>query len=169
VEHCVTELAANIDIVKEQIRIAAGERLSYDQEDVKLNAHAIECRINAEDATRNFFPSPGTVKQLRLPHGLGVRIDEGIYEGYEVPYDYDSLLLKLMVRGKTRDETIARMQRALDEMRIAGMETNILFHQVALEDEAFKSGDYTTEFITTQKIAEKVQERARILRKLDTV
>jgi acetyl-CoA carboxylase biotin carboxylase subunit len=168
VEHCVTELAANVDIVKEQIRIAAGERLSYTQEEVSLNAHAIECRINAEDVMRNFFPCPGKVTHLRLPHGLGVRIDEGIYEGYEVPCDYDSLLLKLLVRGKTREETISRMQRALAEIKIEGMETNVIFHQVALEDETFKSGSYTTEFIAQQEIVHKVQERARILKKLGT-
>ena len=168
VEHCVTELAANVDIVKEQIKIAAGERLSYNQDDISLTAHAIECRINAEDASRNFFPCPGTITHLRLPHGLGVRIDEGIYEGYEVPHHYDSLLLKLMVRGKTRDETIARMQRALGEMRIQGVNTNTLFHQIALEDETFKSAMYTTDFINKQRIIPKVQERARILKKLES-
>ena len=168
VEHCVTELATNVDIVKEQIKIAAGERLSYNQDEVNLNAHAIECRINAEDVTRHFFPCPGKVTHLRLPHGLGVRIDEGIYEGYEVPHDYDSLLLKLMVRGKTRSETIARMQRALGEVKIEGIKTNVIFHQVALEDGTFNSGNYTTEFIAQQKIVQKVQDRARILRKLET-
>jgi acetyl-CoA carboxylase biotin carboxylase subunit len=167
VEHCVTELAANVDIVKEQIRIAAGERLSYNQDDVSLTAPAIECRITGEDVSRNFFPCPGQITSLRLPHGLGVRIDEGIYEGYELPHQYDSLLLKLLVRGKTRDETILRMQRALGEMRIEGIETTILFHQVALEDETFKSGRYTTDFVASRNIVQKVQERARILQRLD--
>jgi acetyl-CoA carboxylase biotin carboxylase subunit len=165
-EHCVTELAANVDIVKEQIKIAAGERLSYDQDDVSLTAHAIDCRITAEDVSRNFFPSPGKITGLRLPHGLGVRIDEGIYEGYEVSHDYDSLLFKLLVRGKTRDETILRTQRTLSEMRIEGVETTILFHQVALEDETFKSGEHTTDFIVSRNIIQKVQERAGILRRL---
>lgn len=165
-EHCVTELAANVDIVKEQIKIAAGERLSYNQEDVSLTAHAIDCRITAEDASRNFFPCPGRITGLRLPHGLGVRIDEGIYEGYEVSHDYDSLLFKLVVRGKTRDETILRMQRALGEMRIEGVETTTLLHQVALEDETFKSGEHTTDFIVSRGILQKVQERARILQRL---
>ena len=167
VEHCVTELAANVDIVKEQIKIAAGERLSYNQDDVSLTAHAIDCRITAEDASRSFFPCPGKITGLRLPHGLGVRIDEGIYEGYELPHHYDSLLFKLMVRGKTREETILRMQRALSEMIIEGIETTILFHQVALEDETFKSGKHTTDFIVSRSIIQKVQERARILRRLD--
>jgi acetyl-CoA carboxylase biotin carboxylase subunit len=165
-EACVTELAANVDIVKEQIKIAAGERLSYSQDDVSLTAHAIDCRITAEDASRNFFPSPGKITGLRLPHGLGVRIDEGVYEGYEVSHDYDSLLLKLLVRGKTRDETILRMQRALGEMRIEGVETTVLLHQVALEDETFKSGKHTTDFIASRGIIQKVQERARILQRL---
>jgi acetyl/propionyl-CoA carboxylase alpha subunit len=166
VEHSVTELAANVDIVKEQIKVAAGERLSYNQDDISLTAHAIQCRINAEDAANNFFPSPGTITHLRLPHGLGVRIDEGIYEGYEVPHYYDSLLLKLMVRAKTREEARVRMQRALGEMRIEGVETNILFHQVALDDDQFKSGEYTTDFIAKQNIVQKVRERAKILKKL---
>jgi acetyl-CoA carboxylase biotin carboxylase subunit len=165
-EHCVTELAANIDIVKEQIRIAAGERLSYSQDDVSLTAHAIDCRITAEDASNNFFPSPGKITALRLPHGLGVRIDEGVYEGYEVSHDYDSLLFKLLVRGKTRDETILRMQRALSEIKIEGVETTALLHQIVLEDEVFKSGNHTTDFIANRGIIQKVQERARILQRL---
>jgi acetyl-CoA carboxylase biotin carboxylase subunit len=169
VEHCVTELAANVDIVKEQIRIAAGEQLSYSQDEVGLNAHAIDCRITAEDVSRNFFPSPGTITSLRFPHGLGVRIDEGVYEGYEVPFHYDSLLFKLMVRGKTRDEAILRMKRALDEMRIEGIQTNVPFHQVALEDETFKSGKYTTDFLASRNTIQKVQARARILTKSDSL
>jgi len=168
VEHCVTELAANVDIVKEQIRIAAGEQLSYSQDEVGLNAHAIECRINAEDASRDFFPSPGTVTALRFPHGLGVRVDEGVYEGYEVPFHYDSLLFKLMVRGKTRDEAILRMKRAIDEVRIKGIQTNVPFYQVVLEDEVFKSGRHTTDFVAGRNIIQKVRERERILAKLES-
>ena len=167
VEHCVTELAANVDIVKEQIRIAAGERLSYNQEDIRLDAPSINLRINAEDPTRDFFPSPGKITGLRFPHGLGVRIDEGIYEGYELPHDYDSLLFKLLVRGKTREEAILRAQRALGEIKVEGIETNVLFHQVALDDETFRSGRHTTEFIQSRDIVKKVQERAKILRRLD--
>jgi acetyl-CoA carboxylase biotin carboxylase subunit len=168
VEHCVTELAANVDIVKEQIRIAAGEKLSYSQDEVGLNAHAIDCRITAEDVSRNFFPSPGCITRLRFPHGLGVRIDEGVYEGYEVPHYYDSLLFKLMVRGKTRDEAILRMKRALDEIRVEGIQTNVPFHQMALVDETFKSGDYTTDFVASRNIVQKVQARARILTRSDS-
>ena len=166
VEHCVTELAANVDIVKEQIRIAAGEHLSYNQDEVVLTAPSINCRITGEDAARNFFPCPGKITSLRLPHGLGVRIDEGVYEGYELPSDYDSLLLKLMVRGKTREEAILRMQRALSEMKVEGIETITLFHQVALDDETFKAGMHTTDFIEKRDIIKKVQERAKVLRRL---
>jgi acetyl-CoA carboxylase biotin carboxylase subunit len=167
VEHCVTELAANVDIVKEQIRIAAGEHLSYNQDDIRLDAPSIDCRITAEDATRNFFPCPGKITGLRFPHGLGVRIDEGVYEGYELPHDYDSLLFKLLVRGKTREEAILRMQRALSEIKVEGIESTVLFHQVALDDETFRSGRHTTDFIQDRGIIKKVQERAKILRRLD--
>ena len=168
VEHCVTELAANVDIVKEQIRIAAGERLSYNQDDIRLDAPSINCRITAEDAARNFFPSPGKITGLRFPHGLGVRIDEGVYEGYELPHDYDSLLFKLLVRGKTREEAILRMQRALSEIRIEGIASSVLFHQVTLDDEVFRSGKHTTDFIENRNIIKKVQERAKIMRRLDS-
>jgi len=167
VEHCVTELSANVDIVKEQIRIAAGERLSYNQDDIRLDAPSINLRITAEDPTRNFFPCPGKITGLRFPHGLGVRIDEGVYEGYELPHDYDSLLFKLLVRGKTREEAIIRAQRALSEIKIEGIESTTLFHQVTLDDEVFRSGKHTTDFIESRNIIKKVQERARIMRRLD--
>lgn len=167
VEHCVTELAANVDIVKEQIRIAAGEQLSYSQDEVGLNAHAIQCRIVAEDPSRDFFPSPGVITRLRFPHGLGVRVDEGIYEGYEVPFYYDSLLFKLLVRGKTRDEAISRMKRALAETKIEGIQTNVPFFQVVLEDEVFKSGQYTVDFVNTRNIVQKVCERTKLFAKLE--
>ena len=161
VEHCVTELATGIDIVREQIRIAAGEQLPYTQDDIDLHTRALECRITAEDASRNFLPCPGIVTGLHLPHGLGIRIDEGIYEGYEVPFYYDPLLLKLMTWGKTRDEAISRMKRAVDETRIEGIETNLPFHRVALEDEVFSAGRHTTDFVERQNIIGKVRERAR--------
>ena len=161
VEHCVTELATGIDIVREQIRIAAGEQLPYAQDDINLRDHALECRITAEDVLRNFLPCPGIVTGLHLPHGLGIRIDEGIYEGYEIPFYYDPLLLKLMTWGKTRDEAISRMKRAVDETRIEGIETNLPFHRVALEDEVFSAGRHTTDFVERQNIIGKVRERAR--------
>ncbi len=160
VEHCVTELVTGIDIVKEQIRIAAGEHLHYLQDDITRRAHAIECRISAEDVTRNFMPSPGTITRLRLPHGLGLRIDEGVYEGYSVPFYYDPLLMKLMTWGPTRDEALARMRRSLDETRIEGVQTTIPFHQQTLEDSVFKSGRYTTDFVEKRHIIRKVQDQA---------
>jgi len=165
VEHCVTELVTGVDIVKEQIRIAAGEPLTYSQDDITRLTCAIECRITAEDALRNFLPCPGTITELRLPHGLGLRIDEGVYEGYHVPFNYDSLLLKLMAWGKTRDEAISRMKRALNEMRIEGIETSLPFHRTVLDDELFNSGRYSTDFLDKQHIMEKIHEQAAVLKK----
>lgn len=161
VEHCVTELATGIDIVREQIRIAAGGQLPYTQDDISLRDHALECRITAEDTLHNFRPCPGTVTRLRLPHGLGMRIDEGIYEGYEVPFYYDPLLLKLMTWGKTRDEATTRMKRVLDETKIEGIETSLPFHRVVLDNEVFKTGRHTTDFVEKQNIIGRVRERAR--------
>ena len=160
VEHCVTELATGIDIVKEQIRIAAGEPLNYSQDDIRMERRALECRITAEDATRNFIPSPGVIKRLRLPHGLGTRIDEGIYDGYTVPFYYDPLLLKLMTWGKTREETLARMRRALDEMRIEGIRTSAPFHRIVMDDADFISGKYTTALTAKPEIQQKLKALA---------
>lgn len=150
-EHCVTELATGIDIVREQIRIAAGEELNYSQDDVGFQAHALECRITAEDPSRNFLPSPGTITCLRLPHGPGIRIDEGVYEGYEVPFYYDPLILKLMTWGRKREEALLRMKRAFDEIVIEGIKTVLPFHQATLENEDFNRGEYTTNFVAQQK------------------
>jgi acetyl/propionyl-CoA carboxylase alpha subunit len=160
VEHCVTELATGIDIVREQIRIAAGEQLSYSQNDIDLDTHVLECRITAEDVLHNFLPCPGTVTGLHLPQNLGLRIDEGIYEGYEIPFYYDPLLLKLMTWGKTRDEAILRMKRAVNEMRIEGIETTLPFYGLVLEDDVFRAGYHTTEFVEKQNIIKKVRERS---------
>lgn len=161
VEHCVTELVTDVDIVKEQIRIAAGEQLAYTQDDINRKAWAIECRITAEDVSRNFLPCPGQITGLHLPHGPGLRIDEGVYEGYTVPFYYDPLLLKLMTWGKTRSEAILRMKRALNEMRIEGIETNLPFHLIALDDALFNSGRYTTDFVDRQRIVGQVRENRR--------
>jgi acetyl-CoA carboxylase, biotin carboxylase subunit len=165
VEHCVTELVTDVDIVKEQIRIAAGEELVYTQDDINRKAWAIECRITAEDVSRGFLPSPGRITGLHLPHGLGVRVDEGIYEGYTVPFYYDPLLCKIMSWGKTRDEAILRMKRALDETRIEGIETNLSFHRMALEDKLFSTGRYTTDFIEKQQIVKRVREQSKATKK----
>lgn len=157
VEHCVTEMVTGIDIIREQIRIAEGEELSFNQDDIRMNVHAIECRINAEDALRNFIPSPGVITRLRLPHGPGIRIDEGVYEGYTFPYYYDSLMMKLMSVGKTREDAIARMKRALGELELKGPKTTIPFHHVILSEEEFLSGDYTTDLADQPKIKHRLQ------------
>ena len=161
VEHCVTELVTDVDIVKEQIRIAAGEQLAYTQDDINRKAWAIECRITAEDVGHNFLPCPGQITGLHLPHGLGLRIDEGIYEGYNVPFYYDPLLLKLMAWGKTRAEAILRMKRALNEMRIEGIETNLPFHRMVLDDALFDTGRYATDFVEKQRLVSRIREQAK--------
>jgi acetyl-CoA carboxylase biotin carboxylase subunit len=158
VEHCVTEAITGVDIVAEQIRIAAGERLTINQDEIRARGAVVECRITAEDAARNFLPSPGTISTLRLPHGAGVRIDEGVYEGYTVPFYYDSLLLKLLTWGDTRSQAIIRMKRALGEMNIGGLKTTIPFHRIALDDETFIAGRHTTEFVKERNVVKKARE-----------
>lgn len=147
VEHPVTELITGVDLVKEQIRVAAGEKLSFRQEDIKFNGHAIECRINAEDPDRNFLPNPGRIDAYLTPGGPGVRVDSHCYPGYSVPPNYDSLLSKLLVWGRDRTEAIQRMQRALDEYAITGIHTTIPFHQKVLANQYFQKGDVSTDFI----------------------
>ncbi|MES9823205.1 MAG: acetyl-CoA carboxylase biotin carboxylase subunit [Candidatus Thiodiazotropha endolucinida] len=139
VEHPVTELITCIDIVKQQILIAAGEPLSYKQDEIKLQGHAVECRINAEDPVK-FLPSPGTISQLHTPGGPGVRVDTHIYNGYRVPPYYDSMIGKLVTHGETRDSAIARMRIALQEMVISGIKTNIPLHLDIMRDAAFREG-----------------------------
>ena len=139
VEHPVTEFVSGVDIVKEQIRIAAGQPLSVKQEDIVLRGHAIECRINAEDP-KTFLPSPGKVAHLHSPGGLGVRWDSHVYAGYTVPPHYDSMIAKLITYGDTRDVAIRRMQNALSETIIDGIKTNIPLHELILEDENFQKG-----------------------------
>lgn len=148
VEHPVTELVTGIDLVKEQIRLAAGEKLGYDKDDVKILKHAIEVRVNAEDPSRDFAPSPGKITQLILPGGPGVRVDTHVYSGYTVPTHYDSLLGKLIVGStKGRAAAIARMSRALKEFKIEGIKTTIPFHQKVMEHPAFNKGEFSTKFI----------------------
>ena len=139
VEHPVTEMITGVDLVKEQLRIAAGLPLSYKQEDIKVKGHAIECRINAEDP-KTFLPSPGKVAHLHSPGGLGVRWDSHVYGGYTVPPHYDSMIAKLITYGDTRDVAIRRMQNALSETIIDGIKTNIPLHELILEDENFQKG-----------------------------
>ncbi|HOQ16595.1 MAG TPA: acetyl-CoA carboxylase biotin carboxylase subunit [Defluviitaleaceae bacterium] len=147
VEHPVTEMITGIDIVKEQIKIAAGLPLEYKQEDIKINGHAIECRINAENPQKGFMPSPGTVKGLYLPGGFGVRIENALYEGYKIPPIYDSMIAKLITHGRDRKEAIAKMKSALGEFIIEGIETNIDFLFDILHTEDFEKGNVDTGFI----------------------
>lgn len=148
VEHPVTELVTGVDLVREQIRIAAGERLTIRQEDIRWEGSAIECRVYAEDPERNFLPSPGRITRLRTPSGPGVRDDSGVYEGWEVPLFYDPMISKLATWGATRDEAIARMQRALGEYHVGGIRTTIPFFQAVLKDEEFRRGEIDTGYIT---------------------
>lgn len=149
VEHPVTEMVTDVDLIKEQIHIAQGEPLSFSQEDVKVSGHAIECRINAENPERNFMPCPGLIKEVHLPGGKGVRIDTAIYDKYRVPPNYDSMLLKLIVHDKDRPSAIAKMRSALGELVIDGIETNLDFQYEILSNEAYLSGDVDTHFIPT--------------------
>ncbi len=147
VEHPITEMITGIDLIKEQIKIAAGEELQYTQSDIKLNGHAIECRINAENPEKNFMPSPGKIDTLIVPGGYNVRVDSAVYSGYVIPPNYDSMIAKLIAYGKTREEAIARMKRALSEFAIEGVHTNIDFQFMILSDQDFVEGNYDTGFI----------------------
>lgn len=147
VEHPVTEMVSGLDLIKEQIRVAAGEPLSVTQNQVEIRGHAIECRINAENPQKHFMPCPGRIQTVHLPGGNGVRVDTHIYSDYKVPANYDSMLMKLIVYDKDRESAIAKMQSALGEVIIEGIETNINFQYEILENEAFRSGDTDTGFI----------------------
>ncbi len=153
VEHPVTELVTGIDIIKEQLRIASGEKLSFRQKDVPQLGHAIECRINAEDPARNFAPSPGTIQELRLPGGPGVRIDTHAYAGYRIPPNYDSMIGKLLVHRPTRAEAIATMKRALGEFHIAPIKTTIPLQLQIMDNKNFQSGDVDTGFVERVMLA----------------
>ena len=146
VEHPVTEMVCGIDLVREQIRIAAGQKLGYEQKDITFNGHAIECRITAEDP-ETFIPSPGRVTAFHAPGGLGVRVDSALYAGYAVPPYYDSLIAKLIVHAPTRPEAIARMRRALAEFVVVGVKTTLPLHARILADPGFQSGDYTIHWL----------------------
>ena len=150
VEHPVTEAVTGIDIIKEQIKIASGETLSFKQEDIKFNGHSMEVRINAENPDKNFMPSPGTITGLHLPGGNGIRIDTAIYSGYTIPPTYDSMLLKLIVHTKNREDSIAKMKSAVAELVIDGVNTNADFIIRILENENFINNNYDTSFITKE-------------------
>ncbi|GAH65896.1 unnamed protein product [marine sediment metagenome] len=147
VEHPVTEMVSGIDLVQEQIKLAAGDKLSISQKDIKLSGHAIECRINAEDPENDFVPCPGKIEELHLPEGEGVRVDTHIYAGYTIPPFYDSLIAKLIVWGEDRETATERMAKALDELVIEGIKTTIPFHQKVIGSEIFKKGDLSTSFV----------------------
>ena len=147
VEHPITEMRTGIDIVKEQIRIAAGEVLKIKQKEVKFNGHAIECRINAENPDKNFRPCPGKVTGLHFPGGNGIRIDSAIYAGYTIPANYDSMIAKIIAFGTSRNEAIAKMKRALEELVIEGVETNRDFLFEIITNPNFIRGDFDTQFL----------------------
>ncbi len=147
VEHPVTEWVTGIDLIKAQIRIASGEKLSYEQKDVKLTGHSIECRINAENPEKGFLPSPGTVRDMHLPGGKGIRIDSAIYSGYTIPPYYDSMVAKLSVWAKNRKEAIRKMRSALGEVIIEGIDTNVDYQYAILNNPDYVAGDVDIEFI----------------------
>ena len=147
VEHGVTELLTNTDLVMEQIRVAAGESLSLKQEEIPFLGHSIECRINAEIPEKNFMPSPGKITALHLPGGNGVRVDTALYTGYSIPMEYDSMIAKVLVLGRDRDEAIRKMKVALEEMLVLGVETNLDFQYKIMQSEAFREGKVDTGFV----------------------
>ena len=151
VEHPISEAITQVNIVQEQIRVAAGELLRYSQRDIVFRGHAIECRINAEDPEHDFRPCPGTITTLHLPGGQGVRIDSAIYQGYTIPPDYDSLLAKVIVWAPNRDEAIVRMRRTLMEFLIVGVKTNIDFHLAILREPDFLRGNYDNTYLARKK------------------
>ena len=152
VEHPITEMITGVDLVKEQIRVASGLELSIKQAELTIQGHSIECRINAEDPDKNFRPSPGLVKNLVLPGGLGVRIDSSIYSGYKIPHCYDSMVAKLIVHGSNREEAIQKMKRSLEEFVVDGIKTNIDYHLRILNNDKFIEGDYDTSFLANELV-----------------
>ncbi len=158
VEHPITEVVTGVDLAKEQLRIAAGEELSYRQEDIRQTGWAIECRLNAEDPLNNFTPSPGKLRRYRSSGGPGVRVDSGVHTGYTITPYYDSLISKLTVWGRDRMEAIERMKRALYEYIIVGVTTNIPFHKAVMNNEYFRRGELTTHFIDDHNIIAEVEK-----------
>lgn len=155
VEHPVTEYVTGIDIIKEQIRIAAGEKLDFNQEDIELKGAALECRINAEDPEKGFIPSPGKLEEYIIPGGPGVRVDSGVYPGYFIPPNYDSMVAKLIVWEEDREKALLRMERALNEFFIDGIKTTIPYHLRILNNAYFRKGNYHTNFIHRRLNSEK--------------
>jgi acetyl-CoA carboxylase biotin carboxylase subunit len=160
VEHPVTEQVTGIDLVRTQLLLAAGEKLPFTQDEVRLRGAAIECRVNAEDPT-TFAPWPGTITAYNPPGGLGVRVDSAVYERYTIPAHYDSLVAKLIVTADDRPQAIRRMQRALAEYVVQGIRTNIPFHRAALQEEGFIRGEYDTRFVERMHASETGTQRLK--------
>jgi len=156
VEHPITEMITGIDLVKQQLKIASGEKLSFTQDDVKIKGHAIECRVNAEDPEHDFRPCPGTIDELCVPGGMGVRVDSAIFCGYKIPHCYDSMIAKLITFGNDRNEAIVKMNRALSEFAVGGVKTNINFELSILETKEFLEGDYDTSFLAEKMVKKDV-------------
>jgi acetyl-CoA carboxylase biotin carboxylase subunit len=152
VEHPVTEMVTGIDLIAEQLHIAGGDPISFKQEDIQLRGHAIECRINAEDSTHNFRPSPGKITGWLPPGGPGVRIDSHVYTGYDIPPFYDSLIGKVIAWGKDRDAALKRMKRALNECAVTGIPTTVEFHLELLNREEFLRGEVHTKFVEQEML-----------------
>jgi acetyl-CoA carboxylase biotin carboxylase subunit len=150
VEHPITEMITGVDLIKAQIEIASGQVLTHKQEDIKIQGHAIECRINAENPSKNFMPCPGEIKSLHIPGGYGVRLDSAAYQGYKIPPTYDSMIGKLIVHGKDRQEALCKMRRALGEFIIEGVDTNIDFQFKIVNNENFIKGNFDTSFISKE-------------------
>jgi pyruvate carboxylase subunit A len=166
VEHPVTEFITGIDLVEQQIKVARGEELAFGQEDLKINGHALELRVYAEDPMEDFMPSVGTLERYRTPSGEGIRVDDGFEEGMEVPIYYDPMLSKLVTYGKTREEAIQLMIAAIDSYEVAGVKTTLPFGKFVFEHEAFRSGDFNTHFVknyySAEKLASKIEEEAEL-------
>jgi acetyl/propionyl-CoA carboxylase alpha subunit len=166
VEHPVTEMITGIDLVKEQIKVARGEKLSFKQEDLKIHGHSVEVRVYAEDPTNNFLPDIGKLVTYQRPQGLGVRVDDGFEEGMDIPIYYDPMISKLISYGKDREEAINRMIRAIDDYKITGVETTLPFCKFVLKHEAFTSGNFDTHFIKhyfkPEMLSEENEEEAEI-------
>ncbi len=158
VEHPVTELITGVDLVKEQIKIARGEKLSFNQEDLSINGHAVELRVYAEDPANNFLPDIGKLQTYKIPQGLGVRVDDGFVEGMEIPIYYDPMIAKLVTHGKDREEAIERMIRAIEDYEITGIETTLGFGKFVMQHEAFRSGNFDTHFVKNHFKPEYLQE-----------
>ena len=152
VEHPITEVRTGIDIVKEQIKIANGERLRWKQKDIEFRGNVIECRINAENPKKNFMPSPGTIKEINLPGGNGIRVDTAIYNGYTIPSNYDSMIAKIITYGVNRNEALSKMKRALEETVIDGIDTNIDFLLKIIKNPNFIRGEFDTSFIEKEML-----------------